>query len=89
MDYYHASEHIYKAAEVIYDNSEEAQEWAEGYPIGSGVIESSNKTLPYSFEVVRSVVRGKGKPCGALPHDPASPVRVYAPSFAKEGHIIF
>jgi len=53
------------------------------------VIESSNKTLPYSFEVVRSVVRGKGKPCGALPHDPASPVRVYAPSFAKEGHIIF
>jgi len=29
LDYYHASEHIYKAAEVIYDKSEEAQEWAE------------------------------------------------------------
>ena len=29
LDYYHANEHIYKAAEVIYDNSEEAQEWAE------------------------------------------------------------
>jgi len=99
LDYYHASEHIYKAAEVIYDNSEEAQEWVEatitrlfvgeieevvddlgkmkahneevqneidsllhylkenkdrmnykhvkkgGYPIGSGGIESSNKTV--------------------------------------------
>ena len=99
LDYYHASEHIYKAAEVIHDNSEEAQEWAEaaatrlfvgeieevmndlekakttkeeakseidsllqylmenkgrmnykpakkgGYPIGSGGIESSNKTV--------------------------------------------
>jgi len=29
LDYYHASEHIYKAAEVIYDNSEEAREWVE------------------------------------------------------------
>lgn len=29
LDYYHASEHIYKAAEVIYDNSEEAQEWVK------------------------------------------------------------
>ncbi|MFZ2070475.1 MAG: hypothetical protein WAV32_02500 [Halobacteriota archaeon] len=29
LDYYHASEHIYRLAEVIYDNSEEAQEWAE------------------------------------------------------------
>jgi len=35
------------------------------------------------------VVRGKGKPCGALPHDPARPVRVYAASFAKEGHLRF
>ena len=99
LDYYHACEHIYRVAEVIYDNSEEAQEWAEatltrlyfgeieeviidlekikthnewvqreiysllnylkenkdrmdykharkgGYPIGSGGIESSNKTV--------------------------------------------
>lgn len=99
LDYYHASEHIYRTAEVIHDNSEEAQEWAEatitrlfvgemeevindlgkmkthneevqseidsllnylkenkdrmnykharkgGYPIGSGGIESSNKTV--------------------------------------------
>lgn len=99
LDYYHASEHIYNTAEVIYDNSEEAQEWAEatitrlfvgeieevindlekmeihneelqseigslltylkenkdrmnykharkgGYPIGSGGIESYNKTV--------------------------------------------
>jgi len=46
--------------------------------------------LPYSLEAVRSVVvRGKGKPGGALPHDPASPVRAYAASLGKEGHIIF
>ena len=43
-----------------------------GYPIGSGGIESSNKTVCHTQE---RVVRGKGKPCGALPHDPASPVR--------------
>jgi hypothetical protein len=99
LDCYNASEHIYKVAEVIYDNYKEAQEWAEatvtrlffgeveevikyldkmntqseeakseidsllkylmenkgrmnykhakkgGYPIGSGGIESSNKTV--------------------------------------------
>jgi hypothetical protein len=99
LDYYHASEHIYKTAEVIFDISTEAQEWAEAtltrlffgeierviidlehitthneevqseidgllnylmenkdrmnykharkgrYPIGSGGIESSNKTV--------------------------------------------
>lgn len=99
LDYYHASEHIYKAAEVLYCDPESAQEWAEatltrlflgeievvieelgrmnaedekvkkeieslsgylkenkdrmnykrvkkgGYPIGSGGIEASNKTI--------------------------------------------
>jgi hypothetical protein len=99
LDYYHVSEHLYKAAEALYCNPESVQEWAEatltrlflgeveevieglkgmniedegvrreieslsgylmenkdrmnykhvkkgGYPIGSGGIESSNKTI--------------------------------------------
>jgi len=48
-------------------------------------------TVVESNETVRSVVvRGKGKPCGgSAPLTPKSPVRVYAPSFAKEGQLRF
>ena len=59
-----------------------------GYPIGSGGIESSNKTVCHT-RLKRSGAWWcveKANRVGLRPHDPASPVRAYAASLGKEGH---